>query len=198
MMLLPTVQLKTEPAEGLRNGFMTRADTEAVLALLREVKPTRVLEIGINYGDTAREILQRVPGIHEYVGIDIMPGTKLPMRFQWPEIPLFPGREVKSDRRVKVIVRPNGSRDVTPEEIGKVDAVIIDGDHSEQAVLEDTRLALRCINPRGVIIWHDYYAETNTDVPKALHRLHADSHFRDALRLSLRWVEGTAIAFTRT
>ena len=187
---LPKVELAAAPIEGRRNMFMTQADTEAVLALLHEVKPKRIVEFGINYGHTAREILTRVPGIEEYIGIDICPGAKLPHRFQWPEIPLCPGREVKNDRRVKVIVRPKGSRDVTAAEIGEVDAAIIDGDHSYDCVVHDTGLVRRCIRPGGIIIWHDYYEETNTDVPAALH------DFAAAGRRILR-ASGTGVAFER-
>jgi predicted O-methyltransferase YrrM len=189
--MLPMIQLDAPPAEGLRNPFMTRADTEAVLALLREVQPKRIVEFGINYGATAREILARVPGIEEYVGIDIVPGAKLPLKFQWPEIPMFPGREIKGDKRVKVLVRARGSYDVGPDEIGQVDAAIIDGDHSEAGVENDTMLACRCVRPGGVIIWHDYSATTNTEVPAVLHR------WRDEGWL-IFWAAGTAVAFLRS
>jgi predicted O-methyltransferase YrrM len=188
--MLPTIKLPTQPAEGLRNAFMEKADTEAILALLHEIKPKRIVEFGINYGYTAREILARVPGIEEYIGIDIVPGAKLPPRYQWPEVPLFPGREVKGDKRVKVLVRPRGSRDVQPADIGQVDAAIIDGDHSVDGVLHDTVLAADCLRPGGLIIWHDYSETTNTDVPEVLHRF-ADNGS------PIFWAEGTAVAFER-
>ncbi len=188
--MLPTVSLETTPAEGLRNPFMERADTEVVLALLHEVKPKRVVEFGINYGHTAREILARVPGIEEYIGIDIVPGAELPPRYQWPEIPLFPGRETKGDRRVKILVRPRGSYDLVPSDIGPVDAAIIDGDHSKLGVQTDTWLARACIRPGGVIIWHDYSETTNTEVPFVLERM--QRHGR-----KIFWAAGTAVAFER-
>ena len=188
--MLPTVQLATEPAEGLRNHFMTRADTEAVLALLHEVTPKRVVEFGINYGHTAKEILQRIPGIEKYVGVDIVPGAELAPRYQWPEIPLFPGRETKGDKRVKILVRPRGSYDLVPSDIGPVDAAIIDGDHSKLGVQTDTGLARTCIRPGGVLIWHDYSETTNTEVPFVLERMHR-------LGRKIFWAEGTAVAFER-
>lgn len=186
--MLPIVELETEPADGLRNSYMTQADTEAVLALLRQVRPRRVVEFGINYGFTAREILQRVSGIEEYVGIEVTPGYKLAPRFQWPEIPLFPGREVKGDDRVRLMVLERGSFDLDPEDIGPVDAAIIDGDHSEDAVLRDTWLAVENVRSGGVIIWHDYSDITNTDVPAALHSL---------IDRRIFWAAGTAVAFER-
>lgn len=188
--MLPTERLLTQPAEGLRNQFMERADTEAVLALLHEVNPKRVVEFGINYGFTAREILQRVPGIEEYIGIDVYPGYTLAPRFQWPEIPLFPGREVKGDPRVKLLIKPRGTLDINAYDIGKVDAAIIDGDHSAWIVDQDTMLARNVVRPGGVIIWHDYSGTTNTDVPQVLHRLHAAG-------APILWAEGSAVAFER-
>jgi predicted O-methyltransferase YrrM len=39
---------------------------------------------------------------------------------------------------------------------GKVDLVLIDGDHSYEYVKSDSEQALRMINSRGVVAWHDY------------------------------------------
>ena len=51
------------------------------------------------------------------------------------------------------------------------DAVFIDGDHSELAVLHESRLARRLMRGRGIIVWHDY-GNNAVEVTHALNRLH--------------------------
>ena len=53
------------------------------------------------------------------------------------------------------------------------DAVFIDGDHSEAAVLHESRLARRLMRGRGIIVWHDY-GNNAVEVTHALNRLHSE------------------------
>jgi hypothetical protein len=50
------------------------------------------------------------------------------------------------------------------------DAVFIDGDHSEAAVLHESRLARRLIRGAGIIVWHDF-SNPAVEVTQALSRL---------------------------
>lgn len=49
-------------------------DRRALLALARHVQPLRVVEFGIQDGRTARLLLDELPGIERYVGIDLPAG----------------------------------------------------------------------------------------------------------------------------
>ena len=46
------------------------------------------------------------------------------------------------------------------------DFIFIDGDHTYSAVINDTKKSLTLLNPKGVIIWHDW--ENVKDVNAAL------------------------------
>jgi predicted O-methyltransferase YrrM len=52
------------------------------------------------------------------------------------------------------------------------DLIFVDGSHRFAHVLEDSRLALECVETGGVVIWHDYrtndYANDEMRVPEAL------------------------------
>lgn len=51
-------------------GMHTNEMVELV-TLIQSVKPESVLEIGVHYGQTAKVILENVPSIVRYVGVDL-------------------------------------------------------------------------------------------------------------------------------
>jgi len=97
---------------------------------------------------------------------------------------------VLGDPRFKLLLSPNGSHDLTPNDLSPCDAVFIDGDHSTAGVMQDTRLALELTRPGGIIIWHDYHDLGTVDVRDTLHALHKESP-----DLPLRHVPGTWIVY---
>ena len=58
-------------------------------------------------------------------------------------------------QKFNLIVKKNGSHDMTISDFENVDMVFIDGDHSYTGCKQDTLLA-RQIVKKGVIAWHDY------------------------------------------
>jgi predicted O-methyltransferase YrrM len=190
-LLLPVERLDLPDLAGLRNGYMPSCDTAAIVVLLTQVDARRVVEIGVNEGKTARELLRLAPAIADYLGIEVAADHRPPLDYQREEIPAEPGRVVLADPRFHLMVRPRGSHDIDPDEIGPCDAMLIDGDHSRRGVLNDTALALACVRPGGIVIWHDYKdGDDRIGVPAALHDL--------AKRGSnIRHADGTWIAFMR-
>jgi len=144
---------------------------EILIALIERVQPKAVLEFGINTGRTAKAILEYVPGIERYVGIDVPMGYQTEKVVQRNEVPVIAGEEVLDDARVHLIVREGGSQSVGVGELPMVDAVFIDGDHSRSGVENDTRLALLRVRPGGIIIWHDYHDLGTVDVRDVLDEL---------------------------
>ena len=63
---------------GWRQDWMTTvADREAIVALLNEVAAEDIVEIGVHEGWTARCILDNVPTVKRYRGIDVLPNSRL-------------------------------------------------------------------------------------------------------------------------
>jgi hypothetical protein len=138
-------------------NFFNKMEREVLVALVGSVEPTRVVEFGCNEGGTAKLLMEHVPTIKKYVGIDVPLGYVTPHPLQRNEIPKVPGKNALGLPGFELMVRPRGSYDVRAEEIGEVDVAFIDGDHSKEGVVNDTNLALACVRPGGIIIWHDYY-----------------------------------------
>src|SRR5574343_15454 len=59
------------PADNLYG--LTAQDLLVVLALFQEHRPKRVLEFGVNHGDTAAFLLGQCPWIELYCGVDLDP-----------------------------------------------------------------------------------------------------------------------------
>jgi predicted O-methyltransferase YrrM len=172
-MLIPQKTVSYNPInwDSRSKRYMNPNELEILIALIERVQPKAVLEFGINTGRTAKAILEYVPGIERYVGIDVPMGYQTEKVVQRNEVPVIAGEEVLDDARVHLIVREGGSQSVGVGELPMVDAVFIDGDHSRSGVENDTRLALLRVRPGGIIIWHDYHDLGTVDVRDVLDEL---------------------------
>lgn len=181
----PKIDWKNRPKR-----FLNPGELEALVGLLRSVKPRNVLEFGVNVGRTAQAILEFCPTVEHYEGIDVPIGYVPSKAVQRDEIPTEPGKLVAGDPRFKLFLRPRGSLDLTADDLSPCDAVWIDGDHSRAVVENDTALALSLIRPGGIICWHDYHNLGTVDVREVLHDFAAAG-------APIFHVAGTWIAFQR-
>jgi predicted O-methyltransferase YrrM len=172
---LPKVTIEQTPVDwtGLPKRFLNPGELETLVSLMRSVSPRTVIEFGCNVGRTARAIIENVPSIEEYVGIDVLPGYRFAKAVQKNEIPDEPGHLAAHLPQFRLMVRPKGSFDLTAEDLPQADAVFIDGDHSRAAVLHDTALARAVVRTGGLIVWHDYHDLGTVDVREVLDELHA-------------------------
>ena len=86
---------------------------------------------------------------------------------------LFKGTE--HERKIVQEYGDSASFDFGPYR-NTMDMVFVDGSHSSEYVLNDSRLALKLLRDgKGLIVWHDYGAEGGWDgVIRVLNRLHAE------------------------
>lgn len=170
--------------------FMNPGELETLIALVASVKPRGVLEFGVNEGRTAKAILQNVPGIKLYQGVDVLPGYVTAKEVQRKEVPADPGWRAEHEFAFQLLVRPRGSFDLAAEDLEPCDAVFIDGDHGRAGVLNDTALARELVRPGGIVVWHDYHNLGTVDVREVLDEMHAAG-------ASIQHVENTWLAFER-
>jgi predicted O-methyltransferase YrrM len=170
---------------------MNPGEADVLVALMRSVAPRRVVEIGVNEGLSARDLLAHVPSIADYVGIDVLPGYRPGCAVQRHEVPANPGHVV-ADPRFTLWLRRAGSLDLTAAALGPCDAMFIDGDHSRDAVRADSALARACVRPGGLVVWHDYHDRGTVDVRDVL-----DAMMLSAPERAIFHVEGTWLAFER-
>ena len=149
-----------------------------------------MIEFGVNVGRTAKAIMDNVPGIERYTGIDV-PLDYVPLlALQLDNAVPNPGEMVLDDPRFHLIVKPRGSLDLTVVDLEPCDVAFIDGDHGREAVLHDTMLARALVRPGGIIVHHDYHDLGNVDVKPVLDEMHeaGDAIYR---------VENSWLAFER-
>ena len=171
--------------------YLNSGEIEVLLALIESVNPRTILEIGVNEGLTAKQILDNIPSIERYYGVDVPIYYKPEKLIQRGETPRSPGYQVRNYHKFKLIMKRHGSFDLKPEDfIPQVDVVFIDGDHGRKALANDTALARAIVRPGGMIIYHDYNFLSIVDVTDYLDELYAKGH-------DLFHVEDTWLVFQR-
>lgn len=72
-----------------------------------------------------------------------------------------------------------------------IDMVFVDGSHSYEYVINDSKIALKLLRSgRGIIVWHDY--DVWEGVTRALNLLHAQNP-----EFNMKWVDGTSLVYAR-
>ena len=185
-----TAKVQTEAIRTFHNPFLGDIETTILVALIKSVKPKVMIEIGCQQGRTAKTILDHVPSLQSYIGVDIPFGKRTTLLCQRSEVPYTAGLWVANDVRFSLLLHERGSAALTASDLEPCDAVFIDGDHSVSAVLHDSYLARTLVRPGGIIVWHDYLNPA-VEVTQVL----------DALYLQESWpihhVENTWLAYRR-
>ncbi|UCC78233.1 MAG: class I SAM-dependent methyltransferase [Candidatus Zixiibacteriota bacterium] len=159
-------------------GIETPLDELAYLALITAVKkPENIFEIGTFRGRTALNFALNSPENCTVYTMDLPPNNKndvleeagkndkLIIKKSEPDIE-YKGKGV--EYKIKQIYGDSTKFDFSPY-YGKMDIVFIDGAHHYNAVIIDTKNAIKMIKQDGVIIWHDFaiYGDYN-DVTRAV------------------------------
>ena len=153
--ILPRGSIEPARLRPFQNKYLGDVEVGLLVALVSSVHPRVMIEIGVNEGRTAAQILRAIPTLERYIGIDVPPGTEPTLECQRTEIPHTAGVFAAADPRFWLLVRERGSLDVGPQDLEPCDAIFIDGDHSAKAVMHDSHLARALIRPGGICIWHD-------------------------------------------
>jgi predicted O-methyltransferase YrrM len=170
------------------NEYLNERETAVVVGLIASVKPKVVFEFGVNRGRTARIILDEMPFIKRYVGIDVPWGYTPTLQCQRKEVPVYAGVYAANDPRFMILL--SNSSELQPEDLEPADAIFIDGDHSAQGVTADSHLARAILRPGGIIVWHDFQNPA-VEVTMALDRLTRDGW-------PIKHIPDTWLAYMRT
>jgi predicted O-methyltransferase YrrM len=172
MLTITRADIEVARIRSFPNTYLNEVETALLVTLVRSVKPQVMVEIGCQEGRTAKIILDNVSTLRRYIGIDVPPDYEPTLACQRGEIPRSAGVYAAKDPRFFLLLRKRGSLDVGPQDLDGecIDAIFIDGDHSERAVAHDSHLARALVRPGGVICWHDYN-NSAVEVTAVLERL---------------------------
>jgi hypothetical protein len=169
-------------------------DLEVLYGCVRTLKPKTILEIGTFLGHTTLGLSVNSPSTTVYT-VDICDE----MRISVPEYQRFEvlpkwlvGLAYKTHGR-KIIQILGDSRDAqTYAPLGEQTAefAFVDGNHSREAVIQDSLNVLKHVCERGIVFWHDVREEEHIGVKKALEQI------QDLQNLSITQIEGTWLAYT--
>ena len=147
-----------------RSGLYTAGATlQAILRLALPYNGRSLAEIGTGHGDTTVALAKACPGSHiftfdiarELVGVTTSPfDSEIMARHR---VGARIAEQVASirERVTCTIVHPTFLR-VRVLASRPYGMLFIDGDHTWRNVIDDTRIALSCVDVDGVIVWDDY------------------------------------------
>ena len=179
--------LGVAPIKGPFSRYLNAHETALLVALVKSVAPKVAIEFGCNLGITGARLLDNVPTLEKYIGIDVPPDHVPSLQCQRDEVPTVAGCYAAHDERFYLLTAR--SQFLRTGHLEPCDAVFIDGDHSEKAVLHESRLARRLIRGAGIIVWHDF-TNPAVEVTQALNRLHDEGW-------PINCVENSWLAFMR-
>ena len=182
------VELGAVPLGGPTSRYLNAYETSILIALVKSVRPRVMIEFGCNEGITAKRLLESLSTLEKYIGIDVAFGNKPALACQSSETPANPGWAAAADPRFFYLEAR--SQMLRTGHLEACDAVFIDGDHSELAVLHESRIARRLLRRPGIIVWHDY-GNRAVEVTRALDQLEYEGW-------PINCVDNSWLAFLRT
>jgi|GEM_PF-5604504 len=149
-----------------------RQDRYILEKIVKSIKPKIILEIGTYLGQMTLELAKNSPGSQIYT-IDICKEMDL-------DVPDYQKDEVLPKVRVGERFR-NKAKNIcqilgdsrkfsTYSFLGgkKIDFAFIDGNHSLEAVIQDTQNLLKFTQRNSIIFWHDFLGPGKNEVKEAL------------------------------
>src|SRR6516162_7423284 len=97
MLSIPRAQIEQARIRTFHNAYLNEVETGLLLTLIDSVKPKVMIEIGVQEGRTAKIILDNVPTLQRYIGLDILPNSKPTLTCQQSEVPRSAGVYAASD-----------------------------------------------------------------------------------------------------
>jgi predicted O-methyltransferase YrrM len=170
---------------------MSPSEVLAVGAMVRILKPDRILEIGTFEGNTTVNLAANAPASARVFTLDLPPDWGRRYALDVPDLHVnaatgnLTGRQfIDSPHTDRITQLWGDSAEFDWDAHGPFDFILIDGCHSYEYAVSDTRNALRVLRPGGAIVWHDY--GMLEDVSRAVDEC--------SRRIKARAIQGTRLA----
>jgi len=191
-----TVALRLyEQAEAV--GNISFEELFILVELLQTCQPITCFEVGTYDGRTALNmaantsddaVIYTLDLPRDQIGSTIFPLNPADLGVVEKETSGARYRGTEWEYKIQQLYGDSAAFDYTPYQ-GKIDLVFVDGSHTYDYVLSDSRNAITLLrNEKGIILWHDY--PTTSAVLKAVNYLQAtDSRFA-----GIRYIKDTRFA----
>lgn len=130
----------------------------SISQLVAFFSPQTLFEFGTFNGRTTLHLALNAPDQAVVYTIDIKKG-----QFEFgADTPFFTNMQVgecflESSVEKKIVMLTGDSKRFDFTQFNNsIDFILIDGDHSYDAVMNDSKIAFQMVNPGGLIVWHDY------------------------------------------
>jgi hypothetical protein len=143
---------------GWKFGHLTNNNTLIFLCCLAKAGFSPIVEFGTFTGRTAYNLALNTPD--KIYTVDIGKNVDARSNIAGIRYPQYKPGEVFVDDpemkgRIELIIGDSRSVDFS-HLYGTVGMVIVDGGHSYEVAISDTRMALRMIRAGGIVVWDDY------------------------------------------
>jgi predicted O-methyltransferase YrrM len=166
---METVSIWPPQVSGQFSRYLGATECSILIELVKSVNPKVMIEFGCNQGITAQRVLDNVPTLQKYIGVDVQSDFPTTLQCQLTEVPQNAGCYV-DDKRFFILLRP--TQHLEADELEPCDAVFIDGDHSFYAVTHESEMAMQLVRTGGIVVWHDFQNPA-VEVTAALLKLEA-------------------------
>lgn len=207
--IVPTIELAAVVSEDIPiqvrepiaiDGNISLAEIAVMSKLVKRYNPKRLFEIGTFDGRTTLNLAANASADAEVYTLDL-PKDKL----SETDLPLETGEEKYIDKdasgvrflgtdcqqKITQLYGDSSTFDFSPF-YNTVDFLFIDGSHSYEYVLSDSKLALDLLrDEQGVILWHDYGKLWWQGLTTALNEMYsAGKEFKN-----IQHIEGTSLVY---
>jgi len=181
------------------DGNVTLTELACISNLIQQKSPQRIFEIGTFNGRTTLNMAYNSPESSKIYTLDLpkeaLSSTKLPIGFNDKQ---YINKESSGTKFLKrnlnkiVQLFGDSANFNFSSFLKKMDFIFIDGSHSYDYVLSDSKIAAKLLNTDGgIILWHDYDTNYWPGVTKALNELYAqDPYFQE-----LKHIKSTSLVY---
>ena len=171
------------------DGNITPLELVVISLLISTLKPKKILEIGTYNGRTTINMALNQPKDGEIITFDLPNNkTKLPLAPSEEKYILGKDSYRRAHTQITQVFCDSADFDFNIW-FDSVDFMFIDGSHSYEYTMHDSKLAFNLVRQGGQILWHDYDSPHWPGVTKALNELYrSNSDFK-----SLRHIVGTSL-----
>ncbi|MGI8548801.1 MAG: class I SAM-dependent methyltransferase [Gemmatimonadaceae bacterium] len=177
------------------DGNVSVLELVILAATAARLKARTVFEIGTFDGRTAVNLAANADNAVTVYTLDlplqgsatVLAADAEDLKYMQPSLSGARIRQSEFAPRVRQLFGDSAKFDFRPY-VGSIDLCFVDGAHSREYVLNDSRRALELTHPGSIILWHDYAMWPG--VTQALNELREGG----GACADIRWIEGTTLA----